>query len=105
MPYVRLRYPLIIVMALIAMSLLSQHLDADKRTIKITPSPKLAPGYYIVLHTKTKLPDDIHAHHENNVTYVGPMNNIKDCHQNRVKIRPLCPGVETELLKVNASDV
>ena len=106
MPYIRLRYPFIFLIAAVLALAISNDLEERKHNaIKVHPTPNLAPGYYIVLHTKAKLPQDVHTYSDHNMTYVGPMPNIKACHQSRVKIRPLYPGVETELVKINRQNI
>lgn len=80
--------------------------DQDRNhLVSIQPPPKLDPGYYVVLHTKAKLPKEMSFHIDNDRTYIGPLPHIKACHENRVKIRPTYPGVETELVKINSQSV
>lgn len=99
MPYIRLRYPLILVLAtVIGLTLYHQN---DDQTVSLLPPPKLDPGYYVVLHTNANLPKDMPAKIDQNRTYIGPLPHIKACHKSRVKVHPLYPGVETELLKIN----
>lgn len=98
MPYIRLRYPLLmIVVGIIALSSLKD----QEQIVFVQPTPTLEPGYYVVLHTDAKLPKEIIHKSNKEKTYVGPLPHIKACHENRAKVRPLYPGVETELVKIN----
>lgn len=99
MPFIRLRYPLLMITGIIIF--LSLYHQQDDSTVSLLPPPRLDPGYYIVLHTDAKLPKDIPTKGDQHRTYIGPFPHIKACHENRVKVKPLYPGVETELLKIN----
>lgn len=98
---VRLRYPL----ALIAI-LSGLYLFNSASLVPIHPSimqsiPDLDAGYYLALNTRTKLPDNFPTHYSKNITYIGPLSTISECHYNRIKLRPLHPGISLQLIKVN----
>ena len=99
---IRARYPL----ALLAMGLgYMLWLDASSlpqtQYASIEKAPKLAPGYYVVLHTHAKLPADIPATVTKNHSYIGPLPTIKACHEMRNRTKPLYPGVMNDLIKIS----
>jgi|GEM_PF-7030632 hypothetical protein len=97
---IRLRYPLLLFIGII--TILGFYDTNRESLVKIQPMPKLNAGYYVVLYTNAKLPKDMPAYVEKNRTYIGPLPHIKACHENRVKVRPIYPGVETGLIKINS---
>lgn len=105
MTKIRLRYPLLVIVLLAGAYTLSNITHSLKTPTStpssIIPHPKLSAGYYIVLNTKAELPKDLPAKHIGKRTYVGPLLTIRDCHESRIKIKPLYPGVVTDLLKIN----
>ena len=102
---VRLRYPLLLIGVGILYAFapnIAEHTPL-KSTLdtNVVPHPHLDAGYYIVLHTKATLPDELCAKQVGKKTYVGPLPTIRECHESRTKIKPLYPGIASELIKVN----
>ena len=101
MPKIRARYPLAVLLLVAAYSLIGNISIAPSQPSRIVKAPPLEPGYYLVLHTNAKLPNDIPTVHEKHFTYVGPLPHVKSCHEMRTKTKPLYPGVVTDMIKVN----
>jgi hypothetical protein len=103
MPKIRIRYPLLLILfSALYYTVISTESFPQSKPSLMQSIPKLEPGYYLLLHAAAKLPKDIPAHYEKDATYIGPLPTIKVCHQYRVKIKPLYPGVVTDLVKINA---
>ena len=101
MPRIKARYPLLLCLLIGSIYLLSTTPVLPSAPSKIQPIPNLDAGYYLVLHTNAKLPPEIEAQHSKNMTYVGPLPTIAECHNSRNKIKPLYPGITLDLIKVN----
>ena len=101
---IRLRYPFFISLTLLISFYIFEGISQIPQTqssAQIIKHPHLDPGYYLVLHTKASLPNSIQYQHAGQRTYIGPLPNIRSCHESRSKIKPLYPGVASELLKIN----
>ena len=101
MPRIRVRYPLIFSFILGILYLLSTAPLLPSAPSTIQPIPNLDAGYYLVLNTNAKLPQEIQAKYSKNTTYIGPLSTIAECHNSRNKIKPLYPGIALDLIKVN----
>ena len=105
---IRLRYILVIPIFFLFLigidRLINMEWSLPQYSVEVRPKPKLPAGFYLVLHTSAKtLPQGLSVHHHNEWTYIGPLSNIKDCHQTRIKINPLYPNITHELIKIEAS--
>lgn len=102
---IRLRYPLMLVSLGIIYGL---WLDASSlpqtQYATLHAPPKLKPGYYLVLNTRAKLPEDVPYIIDHNRSYIGPLPTIKACHEMRNKTQPLYPGVMKDLIKIGKSE-
>lgn len=99
---IRIRYPLMLILLGVLYGL---WLDASSlpqtQYATLHAPPKLKPGYYLVLNTRAKLPEDITYTIDHNKSYIGPLPTIKACHEMRSKTHPLYPGVMKDLIKIS----
>ncbi|MCP8351927.1 hypothetical protein [Candidatus Synchoanobacter obligatus] len=102
MPRLRIRYPLtVIAIIALAVTLPSTIPSPSQTHAQMSENPDLNKGFYLRLHAPVKLPATIPHKNSGEMTYVGPLAHIKACHNQRAKIKPLYPGLNTDIVKIN----
>ena len=101
MPVIKARYPLLIIAIASIIYLIITTPLAPEGPSTMQAIPELNSGYYLVLNTHAKLPNETPHIHSKNVTYIGPLSTIAECHNQRTQVKPIYPGIELNYIKVN----
>lgn len=103
---IRLRYPLLLLILVAIYGFWIDASDLPKTAYsQLSSPPELTAGYYVVLHTPAKLPQDIPIKTSKTASFIGPLHNMKTCHEMRSKIHPHYPGVMQTFIKISQSEI